>query len=65
MLKKLKLDEKAFRNIQDAVKKAEAATSGEIEVAVTAESEPYAFWELFSSVLVSSLLVSSLLSFID
>lgn len=63
MLKKLKLDEKAFKNIQDAVQKAEAKTNGEIELAITAESEPYAFWELFSSVLVSAVLFAVMLPF--
>ncbi|MFA6936972.1 MAG: TPM domain-containing protein [Treponema sp.] len=59
-MKKLNLDKKSFVEIQDAVKNAESKTTGEIEVAVTAESAGYAFWELLFSVGVSLVLLACL-----
>jgi len=38
LVKKLKLDDKSFSEIQDAVKKAESKTTGEIALAMIAES---------------------------
>ena len=60
LIKKLKLDDKALTEIQDAVKHAESKTTGEIAIAVTAESSSYAFWELITAVGVSLLLLASL-----
>ena len=60
LVKKLNLDKKSFVEIQDAVKKAESKTTGEIEVAVTAESAGYAFWELLFSVGVSLVFLACL-----
>lgn len=48
--KKLNLEEKDFEEIKEAVKNAERKTSGEIALAVAAESSSYAFWELLASV---------------
>jgi putative membrane protein len=63
MLKKLGLTRKDFEEIAEAVKKAEAKTTGEIETAVTAESAHYAFWELLASVCISVLIFAVLLPF--
>ena len=60
LVKKLKLDDKAFAEIQDAVKNAESKTTGEIALAVAAESSSYAFWELLTAVGVSLLLLASM-----
>lgn len=60
LVKKLSLDDKAFSEIKDAVKKAESKTTGEIAVAVAAESASYAFWELLAAVGVSILLLACL-----
>jgi putative membrane protein len=63
MLKELHLSQKDFEEISEAVKKAEAKTSGEIETAITAESAHYAFWELLASVCISVLVFAVLLPF--
>jgi putative membrane protein len=63
MLKKLHLDEAAFKEIKDAVKQAENGTRGEIALAVTAESDSYAFWELFAAVLASAAVFAAALPF--
>jgi putative membrane protein len=63
MLKKLHLDETAFREIRDSVKKAENGTRGEITLAVTAESDSYAFWELFAAVLAAAAVFAAALPF--
>jgi putative membrane protein len=60
LVKKLSLDDKAFSEIKDAVKKAESKTTGEIAVAVAAESASYAFWELLAAVGISILLLACL-----
>jgi len=60
LVKKLKLDDKAFSEIQDAVKKAESKTTGEIALAMIAESSSYAFWELAFALCMSLLLLASL-----
>lgn len=53
LVKKLNLSDEALARIKDAIKKAESKTSGEIVIAVTAESNDYSFWELFAAVIVS------------
>lgn len=63
MLKKLQLSQKDFEEISEAVRKAEAKTTGEIETAITAESAHYAFWELLASVCISVLVFAVLLPF--
>lgn len=63
MLKRLKLTEESFEKIQQAVKKSESKTSGEIAVAVVAESASYSVYELFFSLLMGVLLFGILLPF--
>src|SRR5574344_3036485 len=60
LVKKLKLDDAAFAEIKEAVKNAESKTTGEIALAVTAESTSYAFWELLAAVGISILLLACL-----
>src|SRR5574344_2968333 len=60
LVKKLKLDDAAFAEIKEAVKNAESKTTGEIALAVTAESTSYAFWELLASVGISLALLACL-----
>lgn len=45
VIKKLKLNREGFDKIQEAVKKAESKTSGEIAVCLTPESSDYSIWE--------------------
>lgn len=59
-VKKLNLKEEDFDEIKEAVKKAEEKTSGEIALAVAAESSSYAFWELLASVGVTLALLACL-----
>lgn len=47
--KRLNLSEKDLKEIKDAVEKIETKTSGEIALAVTAESNSYAQWELIAA----------------
>lgn len=63
MLKQLKLTDESFEKIQQAVKKSESKTSGEIAVAVVAESASYSVYELFFSLLLGVLLFGILLPF--
>ena len=58
--RKTKLDEKAFEEIKASVKEAESKTTGEIALAITAESSSYAFWELLSSVVLAFIFVMGL-----
>ncbi|MCH5294479.1 MAG: TPM domain-containing protein [Treponema sp.] len=53
LLKKISLSEKDFEDIAEAVRKAESRTTGEIALALTAESAGYAFWELLAAVTTS------------
>jgi putative membrane protein len=46
MLKKARLSEASLENISAAVKDAESRTTGEIALALAAESASYSFWEL-------------------
>lgn len=49
LLKKIKLSSSDMEEIKESVKKAESRTSGEIALALTAESDHYSFWELLAS----------------
>ena len=49
LIKKLNLSDSDFAAIKDAVASAESKTTGEIAVAVAAESGKYSFWELLWS----------------
>lgn len=46
LIKKLNLADSDFEKIKNAVAEAESKTTGEIAIAVTAESSKYSFWEL-------------------
>lgn len=61
MMKKLGLNREDYAEIEEAVKKAEEKTDGEICVAIAAESSSYAFWELACSVAVALLLFAAIL----
>ncbi len=50
LINKTGLSEADKAEIEAAVKKAENGTSGEIAIAITAESDSYAFWELLVAV---------------
>lgn len=63
MLKDLGLNERAFAVIKSSVQTIESATSGEIALALTAESSSYAFWELFAAVIASAVFFALLLPF--
>lgn len=63
MLKKLELDKDSLDEIQKAVQKAEAGTTGEIETAITAESAHYAFWELLASVCAAAVVFAVMVPF--
>lgn len=53
VIKKLKLNKEGFDKIQEAVKKAESKTSGEIAVCLTPESSDYSIWEFFAAMVLS------------
>lgn len=53
LIKKFNLSAEALERVSQKVKAAESKTSGEIVVAVSAESNDYSFWELFAAVIVS------------
>lgn len=61
LVKKLNLSEEALENIKKAVQKAENKTTGEIAVAVTAESSDYSFWELAASVVLALIVFAAML----
>ena len=65
LLKKLNLNEKDFDDIKSTVAEAEKKTTGEIAVAVTAESAHYSFWELLASDLFAAVVLIVLLPFAD
>lgn len=54
MTKRLAFTDADFNEIAAAVQKAEAKTTGEIALAVTAESSQYSFWELTVALVVSA-----------
>ena len=51
MIKKLSLSKQDFDHIKQAVAEQEKYTTGEIALALTAESDSYSFWELFFAVI--------------
>lgn len=63
LIKKLKLTDSSFARIKEAVAQAEQHTSGEIALALTYESDTYAFYELFAALTVGSLVFAVLLPF--
>lgn len=60
LVKKINFSQQDYDDIKAAVKSAEKKTSGEIALALTAESSSYAFWELLCSVIVTLVLLVSL-----
>lgn len=54
LLKKIRLSDSDMEEIKSAVKKAESRTSGEIALALTAESNSYSFWELIASIYIAA-----------
>lgn len=65
MLRKLKLTDDSFHKIREAVKKAETGTSGEIALAVTAESARYSVYELCMALVVGVFFFVVLLPFAE
>ena len=53
LVKKLNLSDEALERVKQTIKSAEEKTSGEIVLAVSAESADYSFWELFAGMIVS------------
>ena len=53
LVKKLRLSKEALERVSQSVHAAEEKTSGEIVVALAAESSDYSFWELFAAVILS------------
>ncbi len=65
MLRKTGLSQQDFDHIQQAVKRAEAHTTGEIALALTCESEHYSFWELLTATYVAAAVFIALLPLAD
>ena len=65
LIKKLKLKDEDFTAIKNAVAAAEEKTTGEIAVAVTAESGRYCFWELLAADFFGMLVLVCMLPFAD
>lgn len=63
LIKKLSLSEEALESIKKAVAAEEAKTTGEIALAVTAESGKYSFWELLWSNGFAALVLAILIPF--
>ncbi|AEE15719.1 TPM domain-containing protein [Treponema brennaborense] len=63
MLKKLKLTDESLTRIREAVMKAESRTTGEIALAVTAESAAYSFRELLAALTAGVFIFALLLPF--
>ena len=61
LLKKLKIDEKAKSQIDDAIKDVEMKTSGEVAVAIAPESDSYSFYELFFGVIIGAVTFTALI----
>ena len=60
LIKKLNLSEADHKAIEQAVKNAEAGTTGEIALAIAPQSDTYAFWELATAVFTAFILLLSL-----
>lgn len=65
LIKKLKLSDSDFENIQKKVAEVEEKTTGEIAVAVTPESGHYSYWELLAANCVAAIMLIVLLPFSD
>ncbi|MBR1638412.1 MAG: TPM domain-containing protein [Treponema sp.] len=65
LVRKLHLSEQDFDDIKKAVADAEAKTTGEIAVAVTAESARYSFWELLAGNIAAALVLIVMIPFAD
>ena len=63
LLKKIKLSDADLNEIKSAVSDAEKKTTGEIALALTAESDTYSFWELLASIYLAAIVFVSLLPF--
>lgn len=63
LLRKINLSTTDMKEIKTAVSKAEQTTSGEIALALTAESDNYSFWELLASIYLSAVIFIILLPF--
>lgn len=53
LVKKFNLSKEALERVSQCIKKAESKTSGEIVLAVAAESDDYSVWELFAALALS------------
>jgi putative membrane protein len=60
LIKRINLSESDYKDIEEAVKKAETGTKGEIALAITPQSDTYAFWELAIAVFTAFMLLCSL-----
>ncbi len=63
LIKKLNLKNSDFEDIQKTVAAAEEKTTGEIAIAVTAESARYSFWELLAADCVGMLMLLAMIPF--
>lgn len=63
LVKKLRLSDQDFDDIKKAVEEAEKKTTGEITLAVTAESSHYSFWELLFSNIFAAIAIFAFLPF--
>lgn len=63
LLRKIKLSSADLDEIKTAVSNAEKKTSGEIALALTAESDKYSFWELLASIYLAAIVFIALLPF--
>ena len=65
LIKRLKLSDSSMQEITTAIQDAEKKTTGEIAVAVTAESAHYAYWELLAANILAAVVVMILLPLSD
>ena len=65
LCKKLNLNDEAMQKIKDCVADVESKTTGEIAVAVAAESAHYSFWELLWADLIGAIVLIAMLPFSD
>ncbi len=65
LIKKLNLSDGELSRINETVRRAEEKTSGEIAVAITAESSDYSFWELFTALMISLAITIGMLPLAD
>lgn len=65
LVKKLNLSKEALGRVSQTIKRAEEKTSGEIVLAVAAESSDYSFWELFAAMIASLAAAICALPFAD